>query len=33
VTDVSGRTSDASGAPTTRVEHPGSILEFTYAGT
>ncbi len=33
VTDVSGRTADATGAPTTRVENPGSILEFTYAGT
>ncbi len=32
VTDVSGRTTDANGAPTLRVENPGSILEFTYAG-
>lgn len=32
VTDVSGRTTDATGAPTTRVDHPGSILEFTYVG-
>ena len=30
VTDVSGRTSDAAGVPTQRVEHPGSLLEFTY---
>jgi PQQ-dependent dehydrogenase (s-GDH family) len=33
VTDVSGRTSDANGAPTTSVANSGSILEFTYAGT
>jgi PQQ-dependent dehydrogenase (s-GDH family) len=33
VTDVGGRTTDAAGAPTQRVEHPGSILEFTYAGS
>lgn len=33
VTDVSGRTTDAAGTPTTRVEHPGSILEFTFVGT
>lgn len=32
VTDVGGRTTDATGAPTQRVENPGSILEFTYAG-
>jgi glucose/arabinose dehydrogenase len=30
VTDVSGRTTDAAGVPTQRVEHPGSLLEFTY---
>jgi PQQ-dependent dehydrogenase (s-GDH family) len=33
VTDVSGRTSDANGAPTTNVANPGSVLEFTFAGT
>jgi PQQ-dependent dehydrogenase (s-GDH family) len=33
VTDVSGRTADANGAPTTNVANPGSVLEFTYAGT
>ena len=33
VTDVSGRTADAAGAPTTNNANPGSILEFTYAGT
>ena len=33
ITDVSGRTSDANGAPTTNVANPGSILEFTFAGT
>jgi PQQ-dependent dehydrogenase (s-GDH family) len=33
ITDNSGRTTDASGAPTQRVENPGSLLEFTYAGT
>jgi PQQ-dependent dehydrogenase (s-GDH family) len=30
VTDVSGRTTDASGSPTQRVENPGSLLEFTF---
>ena len=33
VTDVSGRTADATGAPTTNVANPGSLLEFTFAGT
>ena len=33
VTDVSGRTSDANGAPTTNVANSGSLLEFAYAGT
>jgi PQQ-dependent dehydrogenase (s-GDH family) len=33
VTDVSGRTSDATGAPTTNLTNPGSLLEFTFAGT
>jgi PQQ-dependent dehydrogenase (s-GDH family) len=33
ITDNSGRTTDATGAPTQRVENPGSLLEFTYAGT
>jgi PQQ-dependent dehydrogenase (s-GDH family) len=33
VTDLTGRTTDASGASTTRLENPGSILEFTYVGT
>ena len=33
VTDVAGRTTDATGAPTTRVENPGSVLEFSYAGS
>ena len=32
VTDNSGRTTDGNGAPTQRVENPGSLLEFTYAG-
>jgi PQQ-dependent dehydrogenase (s-GDH family) len=31
-TDPSGRTADASGAPTQALANPGSILEFTYAG-
>jgi PQQ-dependent dehydrogenase (s-GDH family) len=30
ITDVGGRTTDANGVPTLRVENPGSILEFTY---
>jgi PQQ-dependent dehydrogenase (s-GDH family) len=33
VTDVSGRTTDATGASTTRLENPGSILEFSYLGS
>jgi glucose/arabinose dehydrogenase len=30
VTDVDGRTTDAAGAISRTVEHPGAILEFTY---
>ena len=32
VTDNEGRTTDASGAATQKVEHPGAILAFTYTG-
>ncbi|MBI4520307.1 MAG: PQQ-dependent sugar dehydrogenase [Gemmatimonadetes bacterium] len=32
-TDNEGRTTDASGAGTPTVEHPGAILAFTYTGT
>jgi PQQ-dependent dehydrogenase (s-GDH family) len=32
-TDITGRTADDAGAPTQALANPGSILEFTYAGS